>query len=101
MKEIQPGMMAIIIHDQFVENLGRVVVVGNFHGTVNEGSWGEKYEDGWEIEVYHDQPLKVIDTHSGETSYERDGITSGRYLMPLGDDESRKVQYGETTLEAV
>lgn len=92
MSILKKGMLAIIIHDDFIQNLGRVVVIGDFYGPVSD-CYGEKYADGWEIEAYHDEPLVVIDGDTGEIDHEREAITSGRYLMPLHGDDSLKAQY--------
>ena len=32
MKQLEPGMLALVINDQFMENLGRVVTIKEFRG---------------------------------------------------------------------
>ncbi len=91
MKQLQPGMLALVINDQFMENVGRVVTIKEFHGRVT-GHDGRKYDDGWIVMVYHeDQPFKVQDTETGRIFYFPGGITSARNLMPLGDEDTQKV----------
>lgn len=84
MKQLEPGMLALVINDQFMENLGRVVTIKEFRG--------RSYDDGWLVEVFHaDQPLKVVHADTGEIFYFPGGITSARNLMPLGDEDTQKV----------
>lgn len=89
MKQLQPGMLALVINDQFMENVGRVVTVKEFRGRVTSTAhYGRSYDDGWLVEVFHaDQPL----TDTGEIFYFPGGITSARNLMPLGDEDTQKV----------
>lgn len=83
MKQLEPGMLALVINDQFMENVGRVT------STAHDG---RSYDDGWIVEVYHaDQPLKVVHAETGDIFYTPCGITSARNLMPLGDEDTQKV----------
>ena len=93
MKQLEPGMLALVINDQFMENVGRVVTVKEFRGRVTSTAhYGRSYDDGWLVEVYHaDQPLKVVHADTGEIFYIPGGITSARNLMPLGDEDTQKV----------
>ena len=94
MKQLEPGMLALVINDQFMENLGRVVTIKEFYGRVTSTAHdGRSYDDGWLVEVYHaDQPLKVVHADTGEIFYIPGGITSARNLMPpLGDEDTQKV----------
>ena len=93
MKQLEPGMLALVINDQFMENLGRVVTIKEFRGRVTSTAhYGRSYDDGWLVEVYHaDQPLKVVHADTGEIFYRPGGITSARNLMPLGDEDTQKV----------
>lgn len=91
MKQLEPGMLALVINDQFMENVGRVVTIKEFRGRVTVYD-GRSYDDGWLVEVYHaDQPLKVVDADTGEIFYITGGVTSARNLMPLGDEDTQKV----------
>lgn len=91
MKRLEPGMLALVINDQFMENVGRVVTIKEFRGRVTAHD-GRSYDDGWLVEVYHaDQPLKVVDADTGEIFYIPGGVTSARNLMPLGDEDTQKV----------
>ena len=100
MKQLEPGMLALVINDQFMENLGRVVTIKEFRGRVTSTAhYGRSYDDGWLVEVYHaDQPLKVVHADTGDIFYTPCGITSARNLMPLGDletqDAMRKAEQG-------
>lgn len=93
MKQLAPGMLALVINDQFMENLGRVVTIKEFHGRVTSTAHdGRIYDDGWIVEVYQaDHPLKVFHVGLGEILYLPGGITSARNLMPLGDEDTQKV----------
>ena len=93
MKQLDPGMLALVINDQFMENLGRVVTIKEFYGLVTSTAHdGRSYDDGWLVEVYHaDQPLKVVHADTGDIFYTPCGITSARNLMPLGDENTQKV----------
>ena len=47
MKQLQPGMLALVINDQFMENVGRVVTVKEFRGRVTSTAhYGRSYDDG-------------------------------------------------------
>ena len=86
MKQLEPGMLALVINDQFMENV-------EFYGRVTSTAHdGRSYDDGWLVEVFHaDQPLKVVHADTGEIFYIPGGITSARNLMPLGDEDTQKV----------
>ena len=91
MKQLEPGMLALVINDQFMENLGRVVTIKEFRGRVTVYD-GQSYDDGWLVEVYHaDQPLKVVHAETGEIFYIPVGITSARNLSPLEDEDMQFV----------
>ena len=84
MKQLEPGMLALVINDQFMENVGRVVTVKEFRGRVTSTAhYGRSYDDGWLVEVFH--------AETGEIFYFPGGITSARNLMPLGDEDTQKV----------
>lgn len=93
MKQLQPGMLALVINDQFMENLGRVVTIKEFYGRVTSTAHdGRSYDDCWIVEVYHaDQPLKVVHADTGDIFYTPCGITLARNLMPLGEEDTQKV----------
>lgn len=91
MKQLEPGMLALIVNDEFSENLGRVVIIEDFYGTVSDSYCGQNYDDGWNVRVFHPNPLKVIKTETGEIGYSIGGVTSAKFLMPLGDEDTQKV----------
>lgn len=91
MKQLEPGMLALVINDQFMENVGRVVTIKEFRGCVTAHD-GRSYDDSWLVEVYHaDQPLKVVHAETGEIFYIPVGITSARNLSPLEDEDMQFV----------
>jgi hypothetical protein len=92
MKRLQPGMLALIINDEFSENLGRVVIVEDFYGPVSDSYYGQKFDDGWNVRVYHNEPLKVINTDTGEIGYSIGGVTSEKFLSPLEDEDIQFVK---------
>lgn len=94
MKRLEPGMLALIINDEFAENLGRVVIVERFCGAVKETGHYKSYDDGWEIIAYHTDPLRVIDSDTGEMGYSIGGVTSAKFLSPLEDEDTQRVMRG-------
>lgn len=82
---LQVGGLALIIHSQFEENIGKVVKLIRHHGVI-ESNYGDI--DHWILDSHG---LKTNNTNSSGKCFH-----PTKYLMPLGDqqtqDELRKEQ---------
>lgn len=92
MSRLQVGGSAILIKDEFIENVGKVVKLVAFHESI-ECTLGMLHFDEWEFSC--DSGIVCL---GGEISF--DEMTTGhKNLIPLGDKKTQDELAKEKELE--
>ena len=80
MSRLQVGGLALIIHANLHENIGKTVKLVSFVGRYRSKSFGER-DDFWQIEG--DNIVSFIKGNTGRIYH------PAQYLMPLGDKQTQ------------
>lgn len=83
MSRLHVGGLALVIHDNFEENLMKTVQITGYKGDVHY--CGKDFFNCWH--VYCEQGLLSTNTETGLTTLENEAFTPAAWLMPLGDDK--------------